>query len=88
MDRYKSQNCSANKSDYKALSGSVMIPAGQITSEIEIEAVADNDVEGDEHVIIHISDSTLYNSNPKNFSVVLIQDNACYCLVRNRSIQF
>ena len=64
----------AKKTDYRPLSGSVLIPAGEITAEIVIQAVEDNDVEGDEHVVVHISDSTLYNSHPKNVASVLIQD--------------
>ena len=39
-----------------------------ITAEIVIQAVEDNDVE-DEHVVVHISDSTLYNSHPNGFRV-------------------
>ena len=64
----------AKKTDYRPLSGSVLIPAGEITGQIVIQAVEDNDVEGDEHVVVHISDSTLYNSHPKNVAAVLIQD--------------
>ena len=36
----------AKKTDYRPLSGSVLIPAGEITAEIVIQAVEDNDVEG------------------------------------------
>ena len=64
----------AKKTDYRPLSGSVLIPAGDITADIQIQAVEDNEIEGDEHVIVHISDSTLYNSHPKNVAAVLIQD--------------
>ena len=60
--------------DYEPLSGSVVIPAGDISAGIRITANEDSEAEGDEYVVVHISDSTLYNSHPKNVASVLIQD--------------
>ena len=60
--------------DYEPLSGSVVIPAGAISAGIRVTAEEDSEAEGDEYVVVHISDSTLYNSHPKNSASILIQD--------------
>ena len=60
--------------DYGPLGGSVVIPAGDISAGIRVIAEEDSEAEWDEYVVVHISDSTLYNSHPKNSASILIQD--------------
>ena len=48
-------------SDYVALSGSVTIPAGAVNVYLDINAFDDGLLEGDETVIIAISDTVFYN---------------------------
>jgi hypothetical protein len=60
--------------DYVALSGRVVIPAATATVTLEVEALDDRLLEGDETVEIRIGDSPVYNVVGPGSGVVTIRD--------------
>lgn len=64
-----------NGIDYKQLSGTVTIPAGEPTAKILIKPKNDSTTEGREHVTLRLKTSERYNINPPTRATVLLDDN-------------
>lgn len=60
--------------DYTLLSGSVTIPVGSVDASVNINAINDGEVEGNETVIVNITDSVFYNIGTPGAATVTIQD--------------
>ncbi|AFY82417.1 SBBP repeat-containing protein [Oscillatoria acuminata] len=64
-----------NGMDYTALSGSIEIPAGLSSITIPIQAIDDNSVEGDETVVLTLTDNSAYNVGTDKTATVSIIEN-------------
>ncbi len=72
---YTLEGTAVNGVDYSALSGTVLIPAGQATATITITPLNDSLVEGDETVVATLTSSSLYNiCNPGQAWLVINDD--------------
>ena len=61
--------------DYRALPGTVTIPAGHTSAAIVVQPIDDQLVEGREHVTLKLKPSPLYNINQPDTATVIIADN-------------
>jgi subtilisin-like proprotein convertase family protein len=64
-----------NGSDYSAISNSITIPTGQPSVAIDITAIDDSLVEGDERVVLTLSAGSDYQIGGQNSATVTIADN-------------
>lgn len=72
---YTLSGTAVNGVDYTALSGTVVIPAGQATATITVTPLNDSLVEGDETVVATLTSSPLYNiGNPGQAWLVINDD--------------
>ena len=83
------QSTAASGSDYLALSGSVVIPAGQASAAVVVTPLQDSLAEGDEVVIVELSNNagyllgdaasaslTIVDDDVPTVTIALLQDNA------------
>jgi hypothetical protein len=74
---YTLQGTATAGSDYPALSGSIVIPAGRATMNIAVAALNDALSEGEETVVLELSSSESYNvGNPGSATITIIDDEA------------
>lgn len=64
-----------NGTDYSPLSTTATIPAGSNSVTVKVEPIDDTIVEGDETVILTLSESAGYTIGPPNTATVTIKDN-------------
>ena len=72
---YSAGGTATNAGDYNQLSGSISIPAGSVSATETVTPVDDALVEGEETVIISISNSSAYTVGTSNRATVTISDN-------------
>lgn len=74
--RYLLSGSAINGLDYRALSGSILIPAGQPTARLELTPRDNLSLDGGKTVELHLADNPLYNVGWPATAVVQIHDSA------------
>ncbi|MCB1124888.1 MAG: hypothetical protein KDM81_00220 [Verrucomicrobiae bacterium] len=74
--RYLLSGTAVNGLDYRALSGSIIIPAGQPTARLELTPRDNGTLDGGKTVELHVADNPLYNVGWPGSAVVQIHDSA------------
>lgn len=72
--RYAISGSAMNGTDYRALSGVVVIPTGKSKTRIDVIPLNDNSVEGNEHVILSLLPNPAYAIGMANNATVIIKD--------------
>lgn len=72
--QYLLAGSAVNGTDFKSISGSLVIPAGSDRDIISIEAIADGVLEDAETVVLKISSSPVYNIGTPSSATVTIRD--------------
>jgi hypothetical protein len=72
---YAVSGSATNGVDFTALSGEVLIPAGQATAVVTFNAVDDSEAEGNESVIVSVQPDPAYNiGTPSSATVTIVDD--------------
>jgi subtilisin-like proprotein convertase family protein len=71
---YQIAGTATNGDDYQSLTGTVVIPAGETSTTIDINAIKDSVVEEDETIEITLSEESTYVLGNENNAVVTIKD--------------
>src|SRR5205809_97369 len=74
--RYSLSGSAANGIDYQSLPTSVTIPAGAASATVTVTPIDDSQVEGDETVVLTLSQDAAYNVGSPNSATVTIHDTA------------
>ena len=72
---YTRTGTAQNGGDYQTLPGSVTIPTGASSTTITVTPIDDNQLEGDETVVVTLSSSTGYTVGSPGSAMVVIHDN-------------
>ena len=72
---YNVSGTASNGVDYSALSGTVTIPAGAASADIAVAPIDDSLLEGDETVILSLTNSVNYDVGTPGNATVFIRDN-------------
>ena len=76
----------ASSSDYNSIPATITIPAGQGSTTITVTPINDNLIEGNETVILSLTDTASYDLGPANSATVIIADNEAQNTVVNLSV--
>ncbi|MBK4732617.1 S8 family serine peptidase [Oxynema sp. CENA135] len=71
---YQIAGTATNGDDYQPLTGTVVIPAGETSTTIDINAIKDSAVEEDETIELTLSEESTYVLGNQNNAVVTIED--------------
>src|SRR5207244_3441258 len=73
--RYSLSGSAANGIDYQSLPTSVTIPAGAASATVTVTPIDDSQTEGDETVVLTLSQDAAYDVGSANSATVTIHDN-------------